>query len=57
MADGCVTVTLSPQEFAILRRALSLAIDDKEIDWRAGLERIRELDRLRRREELRTENP
>jgi len=43
-----VTVMLNPQEFALLRRAIALAIDGQQIECRTGTERIRELDRLQR---------
>ncbi len=53
MAEAQITVTLTPLEMKLLRHAIAKATDDGEVSWKDGLQRILELERLRREAEER----
>ena len=53
MAEAQITVTLTPLEMKLLRHAIAKATDNGEVSWKDGLQRILELERLRREAEER----
>ncbi len=53
MAEAQITVTMTPLEPKLFRRAIAKATDDGEVFWKDGLHRILDLERLRQQTEER----